>query len=98
MPTFRAQPDIQYATRQLSESLVQTGLSKGLEALFGKPKTAAKSGTEAQPNAEMPSDPYAGQTAETNVATPTEPPAPPRDPAAELIRQGLGALLGGDKE
>jgi hypothetical protein len=104
MPTFRAQPDLQYATRQLSESLVQTGLSKGLEALLGKPKTPAKSGTETQAetpagsNAEPPTDPNAGQTAETNVETPAEPSAPPRDPAEELIRQGLGALLGGDKE
>jgi hypothetical protein len=98
MPTFRAQPDIQYATRQLSESLVQTGLSKGLEALLGKPKTPPKSPAETQPSAEEPSDPNAGQTAETNVAAPTEPPAPQRDPAEELIRQGLGALLGGDKE
>jgi uncharacterized protein involved in outer membrane biogenesis len=98
MPTFRAQPDLQYATRRLSESLVQTGLSKGLEALLGKPKTPAKRDTEIQPGAEAPTDPNTGQTAETNVETPTEPPAPQRDPAEELIRQGLGALLGGDKE
>jgi hypothetical protein len=98
MPTFRAQPDLQYATRRLSESLVQTGLSKGLEALLGKPKTPAKRDTEIQPGAEAPTNPNTGQTAETNVETPTEPPAPQRDPAEELIRQGLGALLGGDKE
>jgi AsmA protein len=98
MPTFRAQPDIQYATRQLSESLVQTGISKGLEALLGKPKKAAESPAETQPSAEEPSAPNAEQTAESDVAAPTEPPAPKRDPAEELIRQGLGALLGGDNE
>jgi hypothetical protein len=104
MPTFRAQPDIQYAIRQLSESLVQTGLSKGLEALLGKPKSPAKhdTGTQAEKpagsNAEAPTDPNAGQTAEANAETPAEPPAPRRDPAEELLRQGLGALFGGDKE
>ena len=43
MPTIRAQPDVQYVARQLSSSLVQTGLSKGLEALIGK-KARARTG------------------------------------------------------
>ncbi|MBW2542587.1 MAG: hypothetical protein JRF15_10895, partial [Deltaproteobacteria bacterium] len=98
MPTFRAQPDIQYATRQLSESLVQTGISKGLEALLGKPKTPAKSAPEPQPGAEAPAAPDSEQPADAKAETPPEPSAPPRDPTEELIRQGLGALLGGDKE
>jgi hypothetical protein len=102
MPTFRAQPDIQYVTRRLSESLVQTGLSKGLEALLGKPKTPAKGGTETETpagsNSEAPADPIAKQPAEETVETPAEPTAPPRNPAEELIRQGLGGLLGGDKD
>jgi uncharacterized protein involved in outer membrane biogenesis len=79
MPKIRAQPDLQYVTRQLSSSLVQTGLSKRLDALIGK-KRASK--PEADGGAEPPAE---------------QPPAQP-DPAEELIRRGLGALLGGDQE
>jgi uncharacterized protein involved in outer membrane biogenesis len=109
MPTFRATPDMQYVTRQLSESLVQTGLSKGLEALLGKPKapqapansdTGTSSGEPTGSAAQAPIDSNSGQPAGAAAETPAEPdaaePAPPVDPAEELIRRGLGALLGGD--
>jgi AsmA protein len=111
MPSFRAQPDLQYVTQQLSASLVQTGLSKGLEALIGKPKTPTP---PAASDAGIPPEKPAGSTAEAPTAPDTGPPAgstaeppaepdagksaPPVDPAEELIRRGLGTLLGGDKE
>jgi hypothetical protein len=127
MPTFRAQPDMQYVTRQLSASLVQTGLSKGLEALVGKPKkprapaksdtgtqsgppagstaeapTEPDAGQPAEPNADAAAEPDAGQPADPTAEVPAEPktgePARPVDPAEELIRRGLGALLGGDQK
>ncbi len=78
MPTIRAQPDTQYLTRQLSSSLVQTGLSKGLDALLGK-KRAPK------------------PTAEGDAVPAEQPPVQP-DLAEQLIRRGLGTLLGGDQE
>jgi len=89
MPTLHARPDMQYVTRQLSSSLVQTGLSKGLDALIGKkraPEPVADAGAE--PTAEQPA----------TQAAPAEPPPAQLDPAEELIRRGLGALLGGDQE
>ena len=79
MPTLHAWPDMQYVTRQLSSTLVQTGLSKGLDALIGKkraPEPVADAGAE----------------------PPAEQPPARLDPAEELIRRGLGALLGGDQE
>jgi hypothetical protein len=113
MPTIRAQPDVQYAARQLSSSLLQTGLSKGLDALIGKkraPEPAPEGDAEPVANtpAEQPppqsgpaerplaqSDPAEQSTAQPD---PTEQPAAQPDPAEELIRRGLGALLGGDQE
>jgi len=99
MPTIRAQPDLQYVTRQISSSLVQTGISKGLEALVGKKRSAkpAAQGGEA-PVVEQPG----AQSVETEQSAaqpdPTAPPSAPADPTEELIRRGLGALLGGDRE
>ena len=127
MPSFRAKPDLQYVTQQLSASLVQTGLSKGLEALVGKPKTQdgrAKSdrGTQSQKpvgsTAEAPAEPRAeqpagstaeapaelraeqpaGSTAEAPADSDTEKPARTVNPAEDLIRRGLGTVLGGDQE
>lgn len=79
MPTIRARPDMQYITRQLSSSLVQTGLSKGLDALLGK---------------KLAPQPAAEGDADTTAAQPTAQP----DLTEQLIRRGLGALLGGDQE
>jgi hypothetical protein len=103
MPTIRAQPDVQYVARQLSSSLLQTGLSKGLDALLGKKRAP-------QPAPEGGAEPAAGATAEQPPAQPDlaeQPPSQP-DPAEQppaqpdlteqLIRRGLGALLGGDQE
>jgi hypothetical protein len=104
---------VQYAARQLSSSLLQTGLSKGLDALIGKkraPEPAPEGDAEPVANtpAEQPppqsgpaerplaqSDPAEQSTAQPD---PTEQPAAQPDPAEELIRRGLGALLGGDQE
>jgi len=118
MPSFRAQPDLQYVTKQLSASLVQTGLSKGLEALVGKPKKQIPSDTASQTEkpaesgagaagapatpgesaTEAPADSAAGSAAEAAATPePTKSPAP-IDPAEELIRRGLGTLLGGDRD
>jgi hypothetical protein len=101
MPTIRAQPDLQYVAQQLSSSLVQTGLSKGLDALFGKKRTP-------EPTVQGGTEPATGATAEQPASQPDiagqqpaqpdldeQPPAQP-DPTEELIRRGLGALLGGD--
>jgi hypothetical protein len=103
MPTIRAQPDVQYVARQLSSSLVQTGLSKGLEALIGKkraPEPVAQGGAE--PTADAPDEQPAAQPdlAEQPPAQPdpAEQPSAQPDPTEELIRRGLGALLGGDQE
>jgi AsmA protein len=97
MPTIRAQPDVQYVARQLSSSLVQTGISKGLEALVGKKRAP-------DPAPEGDAEPVANTPAEQSPAQPDlaeqpaeQPPEQP-DPAEELIRRGLGALLGGDQE
>jgi uncharacterized protein involved in outer membrane biogenesis len=89
MPTIRVQPDMQYVTQQLTSSLVQTGLSKGLEALLGKkraPKAVAQDGTA--PAAEQPA----------SQPDPAAQPAAQPDPAEQLIWRGLEALLGGDQE
>jgi hypothetical protein len=103
MPTIRAQPDVQYVARQLSSSLVQTGLSKGLEALIGKkraPEPAAQGGAEPTADAPAEQPPAQPDLAEQPPAQPdpTEQPAAQPDPTEELIRRGLGALLGGDQE
>ncbi len=129
MPKIRAQPDVQYVAQQLSSSLVQTGLSKGLDALLGKKRAsepAAKPAGEpaAQPAGEpaarapaqpAPARPDAGEPAPAQPEVAEQAPAPaeqppaqaeqppaqaekppaPADPAEELIRRGLGALLGG---
>jgi hypothetical protein len=103
MPTFRVQPDLQYAARQLSSSLVQTGLSKGLDALLGKkraPEPVPQGGAEPTTDAPAEQHPAQPDLAEQPPAQPDpaeQPPAQP-DPAEELIRRGLGALLGGDQE
>jgi hypothetical protein len=103
MPTIRAQPDVQYAARQLSSSLLQTGLSKGLDALIGKkraPEPVAQGGAE--PTADAPAEQSSAQPdlAEQPPAQPdaAEQPAAQPDPTEQLIRRGLGALLGGDQE
>jgi hypothetical protein len=95
MPTLRAQPDMQYVARQLSSSLVEIGISKGLDALLGKkraprpaPQREADAPTEQPDLAERP--PEQPDPAE-------QPPAQP-DPTEELIRRGLGALFGGDQD
>jgi hypothetical protein len=101
MPTIRAQPDLQYVAQQLSSSLLQTGLSKGLDALFGKkrtPEPVVQGGTEpaTDATAEQPAsqpDIAGQQPAQPDLDE--QPPAQP-DPTEELIRRGLGALLGGD--
>jgi hypothetical protein len=103
MPTIRAQPDVQYVAQQLSSSLVQTGLSKGLDALLGKkrtPEPVVQGGAE--PAIDAPTEQPAAQPdiAGQQPAQPDldeQPPAQP-DPTEELIRRGLGALLGGDQE
>jgi hypothetical protein len=123
MPSIRAQPDVQYAARQLASSLVQTGLSKGLDALLGKkraPEPVAQGGAEPAADApaerslpqnqpaerplpqNQPAEQPAAQPdpAEQPAAQPdpAEQPTAQPDPAEELIRRGLGALLGGDQE
>jgi AsmA protein len=103
MPTIRAQPDVQYAARQLSSSLLQTGLSKGLDALIGKkraPEPAPEGDAEPVANTPAEQSPPQSDPAEQSTAQPdpTEQPAAQPDPAEELIRRGLGALLGGDQE
>jgi uncharacterized protein involved in outer membrane biogenesis len=93
MPTIRAQPDVQYVARQLSSSLLQTGLSKGLDALLGKkrvPDPVARGGAE--PAADAPAEQPPAQP-----DIPEQQPAQP-DPTEQLIRRGLGALFGGDQE
>ncbi len=110
LPSIRAMPDAQYVTRQLSQGLVQTGIAKGIEALVGKPKSpdrTAKSETGSQGQAAAESDAESA-TPGSEPATPgsepaahrSEPaaPTPTRDPAEELIRRGIGALLGGNQE
>ncbi len=82
MSTLRAQPDTQYVTRQLASSLLQTELSKGLDALIGKKRAP-------EPAVEDNARP---------TATPSEQPSAQPDPVEQLIRRGLGALLGGDQE
>jgi uncharacterized protein involved in outer membrane biogenesis len=43
MPSIRVQPDLQYVAQQLSSSLLDTGISKGLDALLGKQRTPTPS-------------------------------------------------------
>jgi hypothetical protein len=99
MPTFRVQPDLQYAAKQLSSSLIQTGLSKGLDALLGK-KRAPKPVEQdsADPAADAPAaQPNLAEQSPTQPDPAEQPPAQP-DPTEELIRRGLGALFGGDQD
>jgi len=103
MPDFRVLPDKQFVAQQLATSAVQVGITKGLEALLGKPK--AQPGPTNRDPANQDGQP-AGTGSAANGATSAEEPAapdtdqaaPPPDPAEEFIRRGLGALLGGNQD
>jgi hypothetical protein len=86
---------MQYVARQLSSSLVETGISKGLDALLGK-KRAPKPAPPREADAPT-AQPDLAERPPEQPDPAEQPPAQP-DPTEELIRRGLGALFGGDQD
>ena len=77
MPTIRAQPDMQYVARQVSSSLLQTGLSKGLDALVGKKRAP-------NPAPEGDAKPIADATPSNLPHSPALPSNLPRNPTRPI--------------
>jgi hypothetical protein len=86
MPSIKPQPDSQYVMEKLSGALVQKGLDRGLDALFGKKKQAeAAAGGK-------------GKAAGGEKGKAPAEPAAAEDLTNELIKQGIEGLFGGGKK